>query len=161
MANKRINPRHIIVDKRNINLDEVVDEAMKDDMRHAKLLVGNALLDQEQMGLDEIKNLMDACGEFDATERNIRYAERLMGIKKRPQVSLDSVSTAADLKKLKANMEKLALHTALCSICLSLREKGFSEERLSRIFLAVDVTRAEIESGKDGYEKLERRMENE
>ena len=161
MANKRINPRHIIVDKRNINLDEVVDEAMKDDMRHAKLLVGNALLDQEQMGIDEIKSLMEACGEFDATERNIRYAERLMGIKKRPQVSLDSVSTAADLKKLKANMEKLALHTALCSICLSLREKGFSEERLSRIFLAVDITRAEIESGKDGYEKLERRMENE
>ena len=36
MANKRINPRHIVVDKRNVNLDAIVDEAMKDDIHDNK-----------------------------------------------------------------------------------------------------------------------------
>ena len=114
----------------------------------------------EQMPKDEIQELMEACGEVDATERNIRYAERLMRSKSRPLAKLDEVSTAADLKKLKTNMKKLALHTALCSVCLGLREKGFSEERLGRIFDDVGSTRTKIENGEESYEELERRLEN-
>ena len=38
---KKTNPRNVPVDKRSINLDAIVDEAMKDDMQHAWLLVGN------------------------------------------------------------------------------------------------------------------------
>ena len=160
MANKKLNPRHIVVDKRTVDLDAIVDEAMKDDMRHARLLVGSALLQQEQMPKDEIQELMEACGEVDATERNIRYAERLMRSKSRPRAKLDEVSTAADLKKLKTNMKKLALHTALCSVCLGLRKKRFSEERLGRIFDDVGSTRTKIENGEESYEELERRLEN-
>ena len=55
MANKRINPRHIVVDKRTVNLDAIVDEAMKDDMHHAWLLIGKVLTEQEQLGSEEIK----------------------------------------------------------------------------------------------------------
>ena len=158
MANKRINPRHIVVDKRNVNLDAIVDEAMKDDMHRAWLLIGKVLKEQEQLGLEEIKELRNSIKEINASEGNIRYAERLMGRKERPHVSLDDVSTAADLKKLKANMEKLALHTALCSICLGLHENRFSEERLRRIFRAVDEVQAKIENGEESYEELERQF---
>ena len=150
MANKRINPRHIVVDKRNVNLDAIVDEAMKDDMHHAWLLIGKVL--------KEIKELHNSIKEINASEGNIRYAERLMGRKERPHVSLDDVSTAADLKKLKTNMEKLALHTAMCSICLGLHENRFSEERLRRIFRAVDDVQAKIENGEESYEELERQF---
>ena len=158
MANKRINPRHIVVDKRNVNLDAIVDEAMKDDMHHAWLLIGKVLTEQEQLGLEEIKELRNSIKEINASEGNIRYAERLMGRKERPHVSLDDVSTAADLKKLKTNMEKLALHTAMCSICLGLHENRFSEERLRRIFRAVDDVQAKIENGEESYEELERQF---
>ena len=161
MANKRINPRHIVVDKRNVNLDAIVDEAMKDDMHHAWLVIGKVLKEQEQLGLEEIKELRNSIKEINASEGNIRYAERLMGMKERPHVSLDDVSTAADLKKLKTNMEKLALHTAMCSICLGLHENRFSEERLRRIFRAVDDVQAKIENGEESYEELERQLSEE
>ena len=81
-----------------------------------------------------------------------------MGVRSRPSVRLDDVSTAADLKKLKANMEKLALHTALCSICLGLEKKGYKQEELKKLFLAVDITKSEIENGTETYEELEKRI---
>jgi len=156
---KKTNPRNIPVDKRSINLDAIVDEAMKDDMQHAWLLVGSALVGQKKCSAAEVKELRESMKEFDATERNIRYAERLMGTKKRPSVDMNNLYTAADLKKLKANMEKLALHTALCSICLGLEEKGFKQEELKKLFLDLDITKREIEGGTESYENLERRME--
>ena len=159
MAKKKTNPRNIPLDKRTINLDSIVDEAMENDMLHAWILVGSALVEQGMCTAEEVKGLRDSLKECDATERNIRYAERLMGVRSRPSVKLDDVSTAADLKKLKANMEKLALHTALCSICLGLEEKGFKQEELKKLFLAVDITKSEIENGTVSYEELEKRME--
>ena len=157
---KKTNPRNVPVDKRSINLDAIVDEAMKDDMQHAWLLVGNALIEQEICSVDEVKELRDSQEELDATERNIRHAESLMGTKKRPKVIMDKLSTVADLKKLKANMERLALHIAMCSICLGLEKKGFTQEALQKLFLAVDITKSEIENGTESYEELERRMES-
>ena len=157
---KKTNPRNIPLDKRSINLDAIVDEAMKDDMRHAWILVGSALVGQGMCTADEVKELEGSLEESDATETNIRYAERLMGIRRRPHVDMDKLSTAADLKKLKANMEKLALHTALCSICLGLEEKGFKQEELKKLFVAVDIAKNEIENGTESYEELERQMEN-
>ena len=159
MAKKKTNPKSIVINKRTVNLDAIVDEAMKDDMQHAWLLVGTALMKQEQMDAEEIKELRNSIKEPDATERNYRYAERLMGTRERPHVSLDDVTTAADLKKLKANMRKLALHTALCSICLGLREeKGFSEEKLRKIFSDVESLKKGIEEGTESYDALEKRF---
>ena len=148
MANKRINPRHIVVDKRNVNLDAIVDEAMKDDMHHAWLVIGKVLKEQEQLGLEEIKELRNSIKEINASEGNIRYAEMLPEALK-------------VMRKLNANMEKLALHTALCSICLGLHENRFSEERLRRIFRAVDDVQAKIENGEESYEELERQFSEE
>ena len=82
MANKRINPRHIVVDKRNVNLDAIVDEAMKDDMHHAWLVIGKVLKEQEQLGLEEIKELRNSIKEINASEGNIRYAEEISGMRK-------------------------------------------------------------------------------
>ena len=156
---KKTNPRNVPVDKRSISIDAIVDEAMKDDMQHAWLLVGSALIEQKICSADEVKELRDSLKEIDATETNIRHAEHLMGTKKRPGAKMDKLFTAADLKKLRANMEKLALHTAMCSICLGLEEKGFTHEALKELFLAVDNKKSEIDSGTESYEKLERRME--
>ena len=77
-----------------------------------------------------------------------------MGITERPSVSLDGISTGEDLKKFKAKMKKLALHTALCSICLGLEEKGYTPDQLQSIFADVMQMKEKIENGEITYKEL-------
>lgn len=57
MAKKKVNPRRIPLPKNAINMDAIIEEAMKDDMAHAWLLVASALVD---MGCENISELSDA-----------------------------------------------------------------------------------------------------
>ena len=99
MSRKKLNPRNIPMTGRSINIDAIIDEAMRNDMNHAKLLVGNALLNR--MSLDEINEMLNSLHEFDVTEAAVSHAEQLMGITERPTVDLSTISTGADLKKFK------------------------------------------------------------
>ena len=58
MSRKKLNPRNIPMTGRSINIDAIIDEAMRNDMDHAKMLVGNAL--REQMRPNEIFELLDS-----------------------------------------------------------------------------------------------------
>ncbi len=152
MSRKKLNPRHIPMTGRSINLDAIIDEAMRNDMDRAKLLVGNALRDQ--MSPNEINEMLDSLQESDVTEAAVSHAEQLMGITERPRVDLSAISTGADLKKFKAKMKKLALHTALCSICLGLEEKGYTPEQLRSIFAEVEQMKNKIDNGEITYKEL-------
>lgn len=159
MAMKKLNPRHVPASARSLSMDAIVDDAMKDDMLHAWLLVANTLLEQEQISNDEINEIRSSFHDFDTTEASVRRAERLMGTTKRPSPDIGPIATAADVKKLKSRMKDLALHTALCMICLTLEESGrFTEEDLKRIFLAADITRGEIAHGDESYGHLEEKL---
>ena len=157
MSRKKLNPRHIPMTGRSINIDGIIDDAMRNDMNHAKLLVGNTLLGQ--MSPDDIHKMLDALQEFDVTEDSVSHAEQLMGITERPSVDLSVISTGADLKKFKARMKKLALHTALCSICLGLEEKGYTPEQLQSIFAEVEQVKNKIDNGEITYKELGHRKE--
>ena len=152
MSRKKLNPRNIPMTGRSINIDAIIDEAMRNDMNHAKLLVGNALLNR--MSLDEINEMLNSLHEFDVTEAAVSHAEQLMGITERPTVDLSTISTGADLKKFKAKMKKLALHTALCSICLCLEENGYTPDQLKSIFAEVEQTKSKIDCGEVTYKVL-------
>ena len=82
-----------------------------------------------------------------------------MGITERPRVDLSAISTGADLKKFKTKMKKLALHTALCSICLGLEEKGYTPDQLQSLFAEVEQTKSKIDCGEVTYKELKNRME--
>ena len=69
MSRKKLNPRNIPMTGRSINIDAIIDEAMRNDMNHAKLLVGNALLNR--MSLDEI-NAEIAAAHRERRERKVR-----------------------------------------------------------------------------------------
>ena len=155
MSRKKLNPRNIPMTGRSINIDAIIDEAMRNDMNHAKLLVGNALLDR--MSPDEINEMLDSLQEFDVTEAAVSHAEQLMGITERPSVDLSAISTGADLKKFKARMKKLALHTALCSICLGMEEKGYTPEQLQSIFAEVEQMKNKIDNREISYKELSSR----
>jgi len=157
MSRKKLNPRNIPMTGRSINIDAIIDEAMRNDMNHAKLLVGNALLNR--MSLDEINEMLNSLHEFDVTEAAVSHAEQLMGITERPTVDLSTISTGADLKKFKAKMKKLALHTALCSICLGLEENGYTPDQLKSIFAEVEQTKSKIDCGEVTYKVLKNSME--
>ena len=157
MSRKKLNPRNIPMTGRSINIDAIIDEAMRNDMDHAKMLVGNAL--REQMRPNEIFELLDSLQEFDSTEATVKHAEQLMGITERPRVDLSAISTGADLKKFKTKMKKLALHTALCSICLGLEDKGFSQDQLKSIYSEVEQTKKKIDNGELSFKELKKKMD--
>ena len=152
MTRKKLNPRNIPMKGRYINIDAIIDESMRHDMEHARLLVAAAL--RKEMSSDKVKELLDSLQESDVSEEKISHAEQLMGLSERPSVSLEGISTGEDLKKFKAKMKKLALHTALCSICLGLEKKGYTSEQLQSIFDDVKQIKNRIDNGEITYKDL-------
>ena len=157
MTRKKLNPRNIPMKGRSINIDAIIDESMRHDMEHARLLVAAAL--RKEMSSDKVKELLDSLQESDVSEEKISHAEQLMGLSERPSVSLEGITTGEDLKKFKGKMKKLALHTALCSICLGLEKKGYTSEQLQSIFDDVKQIKNRIDNGEKTYKDL--KMEKE
>jgi hypothetical protein len=157
MTKKKLNPRNIPMKGRSINIDAIIDESMRHDMEHARLLVAAAL--RKEMSSDKVKELLDSLQESDVSEEKISHAEQLMGLTERPSVSLEGITTGEDLKKFKGKMKKLALHTALCSICLGLEKKGYTSEQLQSIFDDVKQIKNRIDNGEITYKDL--KMEKE
>lgn len=161
MSNKKVNPRRIPLAKRDINKDEIINSAMRDDMAHAWYLVATALLEQELVSSADIPALCEEVNQFSLTARaeevKLVQAEKLMG-RKRPKVlSMSRVKSKSDLEKFKKNVEKVALHTSLAVICLGL-EKRFSDDILRRVFLSADLTEAEVDSGRLTWKDLEQEL---
>ena len=152
MTKKKLNPRNIPMKGRSINIDAIIDESMRHDMEHARLLVAAAL--RKEMSSDKVKELLDSLQESDVSEEKISHAEQLMRLSERPSVSLEGISTGEDLKKFKGKMKKLALHTALCSICLGLEKKGYTSEQLQSIFDDVKQIKNRIDNGEITYKDL-------
>jgi len=152
MTKKKLNPRNIPMKGRSINIDAIIDESMRHDMEHARLLVAAAL--RKEMSSDKVKELLDSLQESDVSEEKISHAEQLMGLTERPSVSLEGITTGEDLKKFKGKMKKLALHTALCSICLGLEKKGYTSEQLQSIFDDVKQIKNRIDNGEITYKDL-------
>ena len=157
MTKKKLNPRKIPMKGRSINIDAIIDEAMRHDMEHARLLVTAALL--KEMSSGKVKELLDSLQESDVSDERISHAEQLMGLSERPSASLEGISTGEDLKKFKGKMKKLALHTALCAICLGLEEKGYTPELLQSIFAEVEQMKKKIDDGAITYKDLKMEMD--
>ena len=138
---------------------------MKDDMVHAWLLTADALINQEHIDPDEISFYADAVNRYISRgasqgKNDIARAEKLVATKK-PRVDPKYIRSPYDLEKFKKKVERIALHTGLCVICLGLEStKKFREEDLKRVFFAADLTLAEIDSGVNSYENVERELLN-
>ena len=64
MKKKKVNPRRIPLAKSAVDKDVIVEEAMKDDMSHAWLLVASSLVEQEHISADELYELSDAVNAY-------------------------------------------------------------------------------------------------
>ena len=168
MKKKKVNPRRVPLAKSAIDKNAIIEEAMKDDMSHAWLLVASSLVEQEHISADELSELSDAVNAYISNKTfksgsdnsELTRAEKLMG-KNNPYKNLDPsrIHSPVELEAFKKKVAKVAIHTALSVICLGLDSTGrFSEEDFHRIFLGADLTLAEIERGVNSFEEIEQSL---
>ncbi|MBO5570633.1 MAG: hypothetical protein J6A79_17120 [Clostridia bacterium] len=73
----------------------------------------------------------------------------------------DKIKSPVELESFKRKVKQVALYTALSVIYLGLETTGqFETEELKRIFLSADLTMAEIKSGVNSFEQIERGLLN-
>ena len=160
---KKTNPRNIPLARRDVNKAAILEEATKDDMFHAWLLVLTALVDSHP--LSDISSLTKSVNAYVAKsspsgingQDQMRVAETLVATPKpRQNLNVDMIRSPVELEQFKKKVERLAVYTALCVICLGMLSSGrYSSEELKSIFFSANLTLAEIEHGCTTYEGLE------
>jgi hypothetical protein len=133
---------------------------MKDDMAHARLLVAGPLLNF--ISADELEKAADTVNDYIrkncAEKEELERVSKLIETKK-PRVDPSYIRSAVDLEKFRRKVERIALHTGLCVICLGVESTDrFSKEDLKRIFFSADLTLAEIDNGVNSYKEIEQEL---
>ena len=185
MKKKKLNPRRIPLSKSQINTDDILDEATKDDIYHAWLLIVHSLLELELIPLNEIAALADSVNRgfsspqykhsalpmhrkqssllpgYKAGDAEMARAEQLMGIPiPYDRLNPDHIHSPVQLEAFKKKVKAVAIHTSLCVLCLSLEASGrFTASELRRLFFDVDMTMAEIERGVNSYDGIAEALE--
>ena len=161
MAKKKTNPRRIPLAKREINKDEILHDATQGKMDGAWLLVANELYDQGHRNLSELNEAVGAYVDASAGSANMERAEAIMGIPASTHLSVKQIKSPVELEAFKKKVHWVAIRTALAVICLGLESTGqFTEEELRKVFFNVDLSLAEVESGRTSYEEIERGLLN-
>ena len=89
MKTKKVNPRRIPIAKSEINKEAILDEATRDDMYRAWLLVAHSLIELEIMPPSQIGILADQINKqievkrFKADDYEMRRIENLIGLQPR------------------------------------------------------------------------------
>jgi len=131
---------------------------VKDDMAHAWLLVAGPLLDRGHY----LPPLADAVSAYvnSATLKDnkaaMARAEAALGIKKM-HLDPDRVKSPVELEAFKKKVWRVAMHTALCVIYLALEER-IDKDELKEIFFSADLTLAEVESGINSFDEIQREL---
>lgn len=159
MPKKRLNPRRIPLPKNAINKDAIIEEAMKDDMEHAWLLVAGPLLDAGY----ELKPLAEAVNQYiEKKNAPINRKSELLRVETaigltHPSLDSSHVKSLVELEAFKRKVERVAINTAICVIYLGL-EHFIPEDTLKRVFFSADLTLAEIEKGLTTFNEIEREL---
>ena len=148
--------------KSAIDKNAILEEATKDDMYRAWLLVVNALLNLELVPVKEIEHLADNINRYitssafkaRAKDSEMARAEEIMGMKTISNLNPDYIKSPVQLESFKKKVYQVATHTALCILCLGL-ESQMSSMDLKRLFFNVDLTMVELEAGITSYDALE------
>ena len=161
MAKKKTNPRRIPLARKEIYKDEILHEATQGKMNDAWILVASELYDQGYRNLSELNEAVSAYSDTSAGSANMDRAEAIMGIPTSTHLSIEQIKSPVELEAFKKKVHWVAIRTALAVICLGLESTGqFTEEKLRRLFFNVDLSLAEVESGRTSYEVIERDLLN-
>ena len=138
MGKKKVNPRRIPLGKAAIDTKQIIQDAMKDDMRHAWYLVASALLETELAKPEEIPDLFDECNRYSRTANAVMsklgHAEEITGRKRPARLDSNHIKSQVELDKYR--------------------------KELKRLFLVENLTEAEIDSGHLDYNQLELQLQS-
>ena len=155
MGKKKTNPRRTPLPRNALDKDAILEEAVKDDMAHAWLLVAGPLLDRGHY----LPPLADAVSVYvnSATLKDnkaaMTRAEAALGINN-PRVDPSRVKSPVELEAFKKKVRRVAMQTALCVIYLAL-EGLIDRDKLKEIFFSADLTLAEVERGINSFDELQ------
>jgi hypothetical protein len=158
MGKKKTNPRRTPLPRNALDKDAILEEAVKDDMAHAWLLVAGPLLDRGHY----LPPLADAVSAYvnSATLKDnkaaMARAEAALGIKN-PRVDSSRVKSPVELEAFKKKVRRIAIQTALCVIYLAL-ERLIDKDELKAVFFSADLTLAEVESGINSFDELQEEL---
>lgn len=161
VTKKKTNPRRIPLAKKEINKDEILHDAIKGKMDNGWILVASELYDQGHKNIFELNEAVSAYSDKAAGFANMERAEAIMGIPASTHLSVKQIKSPVELEAFKKKVHWVAIRTALAVICLGLESTGqFTEEELRKVFFNVDLSLAEVESGRTSYEEIERGLLN-
>ena len=152
---KKVNPRRTPLPRNALDKDAILEEAVKDDMAHAWLLVAGPLLDRGYH-LPPLAEAVSAYVNSSNPKDNkgaIKRAEAALGIKKM-HLDPDRVKSPVELAAFKKKVWKIAMQTALCVIYLAM-ERLIDKDELKGIFFSADLTLAEVESGINSFDEIQ------
>ena len=155
---KKTNPRRTPLPRNALDKDAILEEAVKDDVAHAWLLVAGPLLDRGHY----LPPLADAVSAYvnSATLKDnkaaMTRAEAALGIKKM-HLDPDRVKSPVELEAFKKKVRRIAIQTALCVIYLAL-ERLIDKDELKEIIFSADLTLAEVESGINSFDELQEEL---
>lgn len=152
---KKTNPRRTPLPRNALDKDAILEEAVKDDMAHAWLLVAGPLLDRGY----ELPPLADAVSAYvnhntgNPDKNGLLRVETTLGYK-RPNLDSSRVKSPVELAAFKKKVWRIAIQTSLCIVYLAL-EKRIDRDELKEIFFSADLTLAEVESGINSFDAIQ------
>ncbi len=155
---KKTNPRRTPLPRNALDKDAILEEAVKDDMAHAWLLVAGPLLDRGHY-LPPLADAVSAYVNSDTLKDNkaaMTRAEAALGIKKM-HLDPDRVKSPVKLAAFKKKVRRIAIQTALCVIYLAL-ERLIDKDELKEIIFSADLTVAEVESGINSFDAIQEEL---
>ena len=158
MGKKKTNPRRTPLPRNALDKDAILEEAVKDDMAHAWLLVAGPLLDRGY----ELPLLADAVSAYvnhntgNPDKNGLLRVETTLGYK-RPNLDSSRVKSPVELEAFKKKVRRIAIQTALCVIYLAM-ERLIDRDELKGIFFSADLTLAEVESGINSFDELQEEL---
>lgn len=158
---KKVNPRRIPLPKNSFDEKALLNEAMKDNMTHAWLLVAEPLY---EAGYDltslseEVYKYMKKGIKKENMDYDLKRAYATLGFQF-ASLDVDKVKSQVELEAYKRKLDRVVLDNALSIVYLGL-EKDVEKEDLKRIFFNADLTRAELEHGLTSYDELKNNLVN-
>ena len=157
---RRVNPRRIPVGVNKIDKEKLDNEATRKNLYHAWLLVVHSILSQEVSTVED-KDLawkvVDCVKVKEAiTKEEIHMAESIVcGTMPHPNISQFKINHVGDKEVYLRRATENALHIALCSVALGLKDSGlYSDGKLKKIFMNVELTLSELDGGLTDWNQL-------
>lgn len=161
---KKTNPNKVPVAKGSFDQTAYIEEILREENIHACLLVMSALGELDDMTAQKMVDTWFRSNHYDPdsnTGKTIKQkAENVFDFKlPYPMAGAIEVKSEGDLKKVKYQMRRNCLYSAICVFCTSAYNAGVLDELATRsTYLNAQITEEEIARGRRTYDGIQKEL---